>query len=574
MVGRRWRRAGARAGALAAGVVVAVLVAPAPMVSAQATRLIPSGASAAGGSCPGAMDTSRIVGVAGVGGLIAVDSVGPDAVWAVGGMGQYTSARPLLVRGSDHGSLQMVAVPELGDLGGSSLNTLDVVDADSVWMGGTGYGVARGDYRPHVLHASGGVVTEVPIPAAVLAGDSQLVRQVTAASDADVWVELQERSYEQRWRRDVSLHFDGVQWHRVELPAPGNAWTLAATSTVGVWAASRDLVARWDGTAWRRAELPPGYQAFSWGELGTNGRDLAISYTTNGLGNGATTFARWTGLSWVGVPPPPAGFGSPVLAPDGTLFAAGGQVEDSQYPLERFVDEVQRWDGTRWVASAVAAGTARETQQGFANVATRTFTATSATAVTAVGDARSGIGAPPSTGTPWVGRWCYSVVRGDGVTRPATTALWDTPVVIRADRTVTSPRTLVDDISLFTPRPVTAGRMTDFSYPGAGTYTARITGVTGTLQTTVPMQVAGEVDLSTLSLWWASAAPPYGWHVEVQEAPAAHPTRFRDISVAQDQTHLPLEAHAPPLRSEVFRSRLVRQDGLAGGWSPIITVTY
>jgi hypothetical protein len=148
------------------------------------------------------------------------------------------------------------------------------------------------------------------------------------------------------------LHWDGVRWTQVAVPALGSIAELravAATSAGNAWAVgsagSRALILHWDGSSWTQMPGPAG-------EL----RGVAASSPSNAWAVGSTRNFRtlilhWNGRVWSRVPSPsrtPEGLAdflnSVAVGPGNTAWAVG-EISCGCGPGQALIE---RWNGRSW----------------------------------------------------------------------------------------------------------------------------------------------------------------------------------------------------------------------------------
>jgi len=123
-------------------------------------------------------------------------------------------------------------------------------------------------------------------------GAAGLLSAVGAAARTDAWAVGSSGGF---LDRALTLHWDGVRWSRVALPASRRAAlsAVAAVSARSVWAVGGPTILHWDGVSWRavrwraptRADLLSitvarargGWTAFAAGAWGSPSRPLIIA---------------------------------------------------------------------------------------------------------------------------------------------------------------------------------------------------------------------------------------------------------------------------------------------------------
>jgi hypothetical protein len=229
--------------------------------------------------------------------------------------------------------------------------------ASDVWAVGQ---TAVGTGRTLIAHWNGASWASVPSPSP---GSSASLTGVeaTAATDAWAvgWAGLAAGSSNPS-QQALILHWDGVRWTQVAVPAAGSVAELkavAATSAGDAWAVglagSRALILHWNGSTWTRM-LGPG------GELG----GVAASSDSNAWAVGSTTKGRtlilhWNGRVWTRMPSPSPRLGMGLtdflngvaIGPGSTAWAVG-TISCGCGPGPSLIE---RWNGRSWRV-VVAAG--------------------------------------------------------------------------------------------------------------------------------------------------------------------------------------------------------------------------
>jgi hypothetical protein len=228
--------------------------------------------------------------------------------------------------------------------------------ASDVWAVGH---TAVGDGQTLVAHWNGAAWASVPSPSpgsfASLAGVA-----ATAATDAWAvgWASLTPQSSPNL--HALILHWDGVRWTQVAVPALGSDSELravAATSAGNAWAVgsagSHALILHWDGSTWTQM-LGPG------GELGGVAASSGSNAWAVGSTKGRTLTLHWNGRAWTRVPSPsprPEGltdFLNSVAIGPGNAAWAVGTISCGCGPGPSLIE---RWNGRSWrVARSPTAG--------------------------------------------------------------------------------------------------------------------------------------------------------------------------------------------------------------------------
>ncbi len=231
-------------------------------------------------------------------------------------------------------------------------NAAAATSARDVWAVGH---TAVGDGQTLIAHWNGAAWATVPSP-----GSFAYLAGVAATAGSDAWAVGTASSsplgspYANR--EALILHWDGVSWTQVAVPALGSLAGLravAATSASDAWAVgsdtgsagSRALILHWDGSAWTRMPGPAG-------ELG----GVAASSPSNAWAVGSTPnfhtlILHWNGRVWSRVPSPsrtPEGLAdllnSVAIGPGNTAWAVG-TISCGCGPGTSLIE---RWNGRSW----------------------------------------------------------------------------------------------------------------------------------------------------------------------------------------------------------------------------------
>jgi hypothetical protein len=305
------------------------------------------------------------------------------------------SLAPMVAGAPDAAATCSTSWTETSDPGGGFATAIAVVDANSAW-----YTAADGADQSYVARYDGVAWTPTPFPEP---GYSEVVRDVSARADDDVWIvgsylsfEEVSRAYVAHWDgesftqssvdagasprffgvdaiaaddawavgwhfidrryRSMAFHWDGTSWAEIETPMPPrqsrNLYDVSMIATDDVWAVgttfrggrSKPLALHWDGVAWTRHLLP--YVGTTnpglFGVDGVAGDDVwAVGQVENSAG---TLTMHWDGDAWSLVPAvdpdPDTNVLQDVVAVRRSLAWAVGS-HDGQPLLER-------WNGTEW----------------------------------------------------------------------------------------------------------------------------------------------------------------------------------------------------------------------------------
>ncbi|MCZ4119917.1 hypothetical protein [Streptomyces sp. H39-S7] len=214
------------------------------------------------------------------GGLLSVDAVTPDNVWAAGwaqvidrripdpdgGPSQIIDHQEGLIEHWDGHAWHRVALPE--QYANWGLNAISASGPKDVWAVGSGYG---DDDRPVVLHYDGRSWTALPTPP--YGGLYGEFNDVAANGPHDVWAVGRTLLDENDRGHALIMHWNGRTWTRLDGPPDAGPLTGLATTRDGIVAVG-NTVDRDSGYALRVA--------------GTRVTSLGFPLTADG-----TTYAPW-----------------------------------------------------------------------------------------------------------------------------------------------------------------------------------------------------------------------------------------------------------------------------------------
>ncbi len=269
-------------------------------------------------------------------------------VWAVGhtavGNGQT------LIAHWNGGGWGIVPSPSPGSF--AYLSGVAAPATSDAWAVGTAssapLGSASAGQQALILHWDGVRWTQVAVPAlGSLAG----LRAVAATSASNAWAVGSAGS------RALILHWNGSSWTR--MPAPGGELGgVAASSPSNAWAVGstnkfRTLILHWNGRVWSRvaspSRTPEGLADFlNSVAIGPGNAAWAVGTISCGCGPGVSLIERWNGRSWRVVPSPAVG-GSPDLASVISIGArdawAAGASGSGDGPEKT---AILHWNGRAW----------------------------------------------------------------------------------------------------------------------------------------------------------------------------------------------------------------------------------
>jgi hypothetical protein len=277
---------------------------------------------------------------------------GPDDIWAVGAVDNFSSAGALAIHWAGS-TWQQVSVPTEPNIIDASLGGIAALAPGNVWAAGTQFLYNGSSYedRTLIVHWDGSVWNLVSSPN----GESghSFLSDIAAVAPDDIWaVGTDGPSPNQR---SLILHWDGTAWSIVPSPQTDQVNHLSGVTAIAsndVWAVgyqsgpisgpSRPLVLHWDGSAWSTVDAP------SYGML------RGITAAPDGLWSVGSYRSRplifhWDGLEWSQAATPNFDPGYSELiaaspAPDGSVWAAG------YHELESYSTLVARYSGDQCCA--------------------------------------------------------------------------------------------------------------------------------------------------------------------------------------------------------------------------------
>jgi hypothetical protein len=146
----------------------------------------------------------------------------------------------------------------------NGLVDVDGVAPNDVWAVGSRQAFPDGVHQGLALHFDGSTWSSVPVPS----GIDLTLEAVVALASNDVWAVGSEFSLSVFWHVPVALHWDGRVWSKSPIPSPGpqggRLFGVAATSPTGVYAVGQtgtaaglpSLIMRWNGSGWSRETTP------------------------------------------------------------------------------------------------------------------------------------------------------------------------------------------------------------------------------------------------------------------------------------------------------------------------------
>lgn len=250
-----------------------------------------------------------------VGRINQVSASGPDDAWASADCGL------LHWDGKSWTSIPYAPIPGAQQSSNGAIRTLA---SDDAWLAGGTYDSATGVEQAFVQHWNGRRWKIVPLPDL---GDDFTLNGIDALGADDVWVAGTDYTGNDVHAENVLLlHWNGKSWQRLPAPATGE-WTqrvsqVRALARDDVWIAGwgkqtpegaatrRSLILHWDGNAWTNSPVPDGP-----GELMDIARvDGAMTAVGDTFSPSATTWGiyilRKTANGWQSEPAPVDGLAS------------------------------------------------------------------------------------------------------------------------------------------------------------------------------------------------------------------------------------------------------------------------
>jgi len=287
--------------------------------------------------------------------LQAVDALSDTSAWAVGYVTppQAGPAQPLALRWNGT-SWANVPVPLLGI--GTRLWGVSASSANEAWAVGSfsshppGYSIVT---NPVAMHWNGTAWSSVTVP-----GGGTLFG-VADLSPANAWA-----------IGDTVKHWDGTAWTNVATPSPnpsgvgtGSLSAISARSATDIWVVGSFSPRRhqtaafslhYDGVSWRVVPMPANIQLWGVAIIGANDA-WAVGQLNTGTIEPATV--HWDGTAWslVASPTVPAGaYLRAVSARSGNdVWAVGPAFTGEANAINALTIH---WNGTSWSAAATPSG--------------------------------------------------------------------------------------------------------------------------------------------------------------------------------------------------------------------------
>ena len=200
----------------------------------------------------------------------SLDATGPNDVWAVGAISEATAENhtETLILHWDGSRWTRVPSPNPSPHF-SLLKDVVAVAPNEAWAVGLASDEAQGGGQPVILHWDGAAWHFTPPPGALHGSEYDLLG-VAALAANDVWAVGLYRIETWDEMRPVSLHWDGVRWSVVPVPAPSGDVRLVSVAGLApdnVLAVGRRSIpdgdrtpylVRWNGAAWTTVTDAPG----------------------------------------------------------------------------------------------------------------------------------------------------------------------------------------------------------------------------------------------------------------------------------------------------------------------------
>jgi len=271
--------------------------------------------------------------------LASVDEVSPQDVWAVGAFVKdpFGVQEPLIVH-YDGAAWKFVPSP----INNGGLYDVSVIDTSDVWAVGWFVPEVGGAAEDLILHWDGTSWSQVPAPAPGATSD---VRRVSSVSADDVWA-TGEGLDDQGVGRSFIMHWAGASWKIEHVVASGfSLGDIDASSSTDAWAVGGSvtdvLMLHWDGISWHRVPAPdPGDppDLSSVADISSSDAWVAGTVVRNPFGTTPVLF-HWDGVAWTYTEPDRvSNFGTLAAGSPNDVWATGFRND----PL------VMHWNGSKW----------------------------------------------------------------------------------------------------------------------------------------------------------------------------------------------------------------------------------
>ena len=383
-------------GAIAAGVVIAVVAAGTALAAGHPHR------------SSGRLTRSFSI----AGSLTGVAATSANDAWAVGSTGSDLSPKPLIAHWNGTSWKQ---APSSG-LPSGELRAVAATSASNAWaVGGTSSGQSL------ILHWNGTSWKQVPG-----AGAAGNLTAVSASSATNAWSVGSEAGFGSGYGKTLILHWNGTNWKQVPSPSlSGNVslTAVAVTSGINAWAVGAvstgtspeaSLILHWNGTAWQRVPSPSPAD----GKYGNGLTGVAATSATNAWAVGCTDgcpvggtplMERWNGTSWKQVAAPTTPYALYNLAGVAAISGTSAWTVGGGGPVTLEGAATAHWNGRSWTLS-----------RGISGAVLSGVTATSVTNAWAVGGT--------ATGRTVILYWNGQMWTGSAGQSPVTAAPTSSPV--------------------------------------------------------------------------------------------------------------------------------------------------
>jgi hypothetical protein len=283
--------------------------------------------------------------------LTAVHGVGPNDIWAVGGLATAINQLPkvpwaLHWNGTAWSEVPVPTGPNPGGTGRGGLRGVAAIASDNVWAVGRSPGITA-----LVVHWDGTTWTEVPVPTVKTA-----LNALAVVSRTDIWAVGDGLVNQDGSKTALIMHYDGRTWqtmpNQVSVPstfvAHNGLKSITALSATDIWAVgsvtdrlsvNQPLIQHYDGKTWTRvaaAPAPPNSTHYSLsGVAAVSATDI---YAVGGVSFNDLTEAsiveHWNGQAWSRVTVPHSaaaddGLNGVAVTPGGSPIWAVGQSFDT-----------------------------------------------------------------------------------------------------------------------------------------------------------------------------------------------------------------------------------------------------
>jgi hypothetical protein len=247
----------------------------------------------------------------------AVDTLSPDAAWAVGRSSNGAGNLPAIAQWDGATWAAMTLPAELDE---GALTDVEAFATDDIWaVGFTGDEELKLE-RALALHWDGTVWRRVPMRPALGGGRTALL-SISGIAPNDIW------AVGYRHNRTAILRYDGSEWARSDANTGGALASVTSITPEDGWAAGEVLL-RWDGAAWSEGgNVRNDAELRSVAAVGPDDVWAVGSRPGSGAGMLKPFVVRWDGERWTpvegGKAPGSVVLTSVTALPDGTVLAVG-----------------------------------------------------------------------------------------------------------------------------------------------------------------------------------------------------------------------------------------------------------